>query len=171
MNADRRASLSIGLILVALGGWFLAIQLVPGLSEWFSKNLSWPLIIIGAGALLLILGLLLRAPGMAVPACIIAGIGGILFWQNQNSDFGSWSYVWTLIPGFVGVGIVLSALLGGRARSDYLEGGRLILISLVLFVIFGAIFGAFGQAREWWPVLIIAAGVWMLLRPLFRKRS
>jgi len=166
MDRRRRSSLAAGLVLILLGAWFLAIQWVPELQAWF----SWPLIIVGVGVLLLIVGLLTGVPAMAVPACIVGGIGGLLYWQNATGNWQSWAYVWTLIPGFVGVGIVLSGLLGGETRRSVRGGGRLILISLVLFAVFGSFFGALGLVGPYWPVLLIVLGVLALARSLFRSR-
>ena len=107
---------------------------------------------------------------MAVPACIVGGIGGLLYWQNATGNWESWAYAWTLIPGFVGVGIVLSGLLGGEIRQSVSGGGWLILISLVLFTIFGSFFGALGIVGDYWPVLLILLGLLILIRSLFRSR-
>ena len=166
MDRRRRSNLAAGLVLTLLGAWFLAIQWVPGLQAWF----SWPLIIVGGGVLLLIIGLLTRVPAMAVPACIVGGIGGLLYWQNATGNWESWVYAWALIPGFVGVGIVLSGLLGGETRQAVRGGGWLILISLVLFAVFGSFFGALGLVGPYWPVLLIVLGLLALARSLFRSR-
>jgi hypothetical protein len=166
MNRRRRSGLAGGLILVLLGVWFLAVQLVPGLRAWF----SWPWIIIGIGVLMLLIGLLAGVPDMAVPACIVGGIGGILCWQNTTDNWESWGYAWALIPGFVGVGIVLSGLFGGKARQSLRDGGNLILISLILFIVFGALLGGPNLLGDYWPVLLILLGLWILIRPLFRSR-
>jgi hypothetical protein len=167
MNRGRRSSLTAGVILVLLGAWFLAVQLVPGLRGWF----SWPWIIIGIGVLMLIFGLLGGVPDMAVPACIVSGIGGLLYWQNATDNWESWAYVWTLIPGFVGVGVILAGLLGGKVGKSLREGGNLLLISLILFIIFGAFLGGPNLLGDYWPVLLILLGLWLLIRPLFRSRS
>ena len=166
MDRRRGSSLAAGLVLILLGAWFLVAQWVPGLQIWF----SWPLTIVGLGVLLLIIGLLTRVPAMAVPACIVGGIGGLLYWQNATGNWESWAYAWTLIPGFVGVGIVLSGLLGGESRQSVSGGGWLILISLVLFTIFGSFFGALGIVGDYWPVLLILLGLLILIRSLFRSR-
>ena len=166
MDRRRRSSLVGGLVLILLGAWFLVVQWVPGLQIWF----SWPLIIVGVGGLLLIIGLLTGVPGLAVPACIVGGIGGLLYWQNTTGNWESWAYAWTLTPGFVGVGIVLSWLLGGETRQSLRGGGWLILISLVLFTVFGSFFGALGLMGDYWPVLLILLGLLVLARPLFRPR-
>ena len=166
MGGGRKSSLVVGLVLILLGAWFLVVQLVPGLQIWF----SWPLIVVSVGVFLLLLGLLTGAPGLAVPACIVGGIGGLLYWQNATGNWESWSYMWTLIPGFVGVGVVLSGMLGRDGLQAMRGGGSLILISLVLFAIFGSFFGALGMVGDYWPVLLIALGLLMLGRSLFRSR-
>jgi hypothetical protein len=170
VNRSTRSGLAAGILLILVGGWFLAVQLVPGLSESFWATFDWPFIIIGVGACLLIFGLLAGAPGMAVPATIVAGIGGILAYQNATGDWTSWSYVWSLIPGFVGLGIMLSALLGDGGREGFRSGLSLVFISVILFLIFSAIMGA-SPLGSWWPILLIILGVWLLIQPLFRRRK
>jgi hypothetical protein len=54
----------------------------------------WPLNIVAVGGLILFIGLVTGSPGMAVPAAIVAGIGGILYYQNRFEDYTSWSYMW-----------------------------------------------------------------------------
>jgi len=168
MDYGRRSSLAVGLVLILLGIWFLAVQFVPGLHDWF----EWPLLIVGIGILLLVIGILTGVPDMAVPACIVGGVGGLLYWQNATDQWETWSYAWTLIPGFVGVGILLSGLLGGKLGRGVREGSSLILTSLILFAIFGSLFGALGLGPlgRYWPVLLIALGLLMLVRALFRRR-
>ena len=165
MDNQKRSSLTLGVVLILLGGIFLANRLVPGLELVF----SWPWIVIGVGAALLVIGLLVGAPDMAVPACIVGGIGGILYYQNLTGNWSSWSYAWALIPAFVGVGMLVAALLGARSRYAYREAIRSILVGLVLFVVFGSIFGAFSWLGAYWPLLLVAAGVVILVEGLIRK--
>ena len=170
MDRQNRRNLVIGLILVLLGVWFLAVQYVPELGNWIDLEWSWPLLIVGVGASLLLFGILVDAPGMAVPAVIVGGIGGILYYQSTTGDWTSWSYLWTLIPGFVGVGIILAGLLGGNFRGSLSEGGGLIIISLILFAIFASITGGWNLLGVYWPVLLILLGLWLLVRSFIRRR-
>ena len=170
MSRSTRSGLAGGLLLILLGGWFLAVQLVPGLSDWFWQTFDWPFVIIGVGVCLLIFGLVVGAPGMAVPATIVSGIGGILAYQNATGDWTSWSYIWSLIPGFVGLGVIIAALLGEGGKEGFRSGFTLVIISTILFLIFSSIFGA-NPLGQWWPVLLIILGVWLLIQPLFRKRK
>ena len=89
MNRKRRSGLAGGILLILLGVWFLAVQLVPGLGLWIATTMSWPFWIIGVGLLLVVIGLLTATPSMAIPACIVGGIGGILYWQNLTGNWES----------------------------------------------------------------------------------
>ena len=173
MSRQKRSDLVIGLILLLIGAWFLTAQfnLLPGLNEIINLEYQWPLVVIGVGGLLFLLGLLARSPGMSVPACVVGGIGCILYWQNATGQWDSWSYLWTLIPGFVGVGIILSTLLGGETRRGYTSGLRLILISAIMFVIFLMLFSGQADFGKYWPVLIILLGIWIIIQAIIRKRS
>jgi len=172
MSKERRSDLIFGLILIVIGGWFLAAQfeLVPGLNEIINIEYQWPLIIIGVGVFLFFLGLLIRNPAMSVPACIVGGIGGLLYWCNSTGDWAAWSYLWALIPGFVGIGIILSTLLGGQEKTSYSEGLKLILISGILFGIFLMLFSGQGDYVKYWPILIILGGIWIIIQSIFRKK-
>jgi hypothetical protein len=168
VNKKRRSGLAGGLLLIILGVWFLAVQLVPGLGMWVAGAMSWPSWIIGVGLLLLVFGLLTGTPAMAIPACIVGGIGGVLYWQNVTGNWESWSYVWALIPGFVGIGSLLAGLLGENRRESIRSGITLIVISLILLLIFGSFLGNWRLLGPYWPVLLIVLGVVLLLRILLR---
>ena len=92
---------------------FLAGQLFPGMFGRIGP-FTWPVIVVGVGVFLFVLGLITGNPGMSVPACVVGGIGLLLYWQNATGNFASWAYAWTLIPGFVGVGVILEGLLAGH---------------------------------------------------------
>jgi hypothetical protein len=169
MNRRQRTNTILGLLLVLTGAVFLAQQFYPDLQVWDYFTFSWPVYVIGAGVLLLLLGLLVGAPGMAVPATIVAGIGGVLYWQETTGNWDSWAYTWTLIPGFVGLGIILEALLEGKPRNGLRAGGSLMVISAILFVIFASFMGGPALLGTYWPVLLILIGLWFIIRSLLRR--
>lgn len=170
METRPRSSLAAGFLLIILGLVFLSYQVMPGWWNWLQLEISWPLIVVGVGGFFLIFGLLAGAPGLAVPACIIGGIGGLLYWQNATGNWASWAYAWTLIPGFVGVGVILEGILSGRNLRGALEGGVwTIITSLVLFTIFGSFLGGLNILGPYWPVLLIAAGLLVFLRAFIRR--
>lgn len=160
MDQRQRSYLACGVLLVLIGVLLLAFQTVPELRRMLDMDDAWPLIVIGVGVGLLFFGLLINVPAMAIPGTIVGGIGGILLWQNITGHWESWSYMWALIPGFVGVGIVLSGVLGGEGVSEAIRSGiGLITTSLVLFAVFGTFFGAFIFKEPFWPVVLIILGV------------
>jgi hypothetical protein len=165
----NRSQLALGVVLILLGAWFIAQRQVPALETWVAQYMSWPLNVVAVGAIILLIGLLVGAPGMAIPAAIVAGIGGILYYQNQTNDYASWSYMWTLIPGFVGIGQLAAAALG-RSLREARSGMSLILTSAVLFIIFAAIFGRLALLGPYFPaVVLILVGVWLLVRGFWRR--
>jgi hypothetical protein len=167
---QNRTSLFLGLLLILAGGWLVVTRQVPAVQEWVSENYIWPMWVIGAGAFILLVGLVNGAPGMAVPASIVAGVGGILYYQQVNNDFGSWSYMWTLIPGFVGVGSILAGLLGEDIRRNIGHGLNQLFISAVLFLIFGSFLGGLDLLGEYGAaILLILLGIYILARGFMRR--
>jgi len=167
----NRSTLFLGILLILIGIWLVVSRQVPDFQQWMNINFSWPVWTIGAGILIFIIGLLVGAPGMAIPASIVTGIGCILYYQNANDDYASWSYMWTLIPGFVGVGIILAGLLGENTRQNLSSGLNLIIISVVLFLIFGTLLGGLAILGPYGPaILLIALGVYILVRGFLRPK-
>src|SRR5574341_599184 len=170
MSRQSRTQLVLGVLLILLGVWFVAVRQVPALKAWSELQFQWPFYVIGAGALILFIGLLTGAPAMAIPASIVAGIGGILYYQNRFNDWESWSFLWTLLPGFVGFGTILTGLFGQDTRHNLGHGLNLMVISAVLFLIFAAFFqrlnilGAYGPA-----ILLLLLGLYVIGPDLFRS--
>ena len=159
-----------GVILILLGLLFLASEILP---EYF-QFWEWPFLIIGLGVVFLIWAIISGNGGLAVPGAILSGIGGILYYQNMSSDWGSWSFIWALIPGFVGIGVIISGIIDGNYRESFSGGLTLIIISAILFFAFGSFMGLESNLSQYWPVLLIALGLISLVRTLFApgwKRS
>jgi hypothetical protein len=170
MERRRRSSLVAGILLILVGAWLVAVQLMPGLKAWFQFEVTWPLFVIAAGVILFVVALLTAVPGLAVPACIVAGVGGILYFQAITGRWETWAYAWALIPSFVGVGTILAGILGGKTAKGVREGGWSILIGLVLFVIFGSFLGGLGWLGPYWPLLVVGLGLLMVVQGLLRVR-
>ncbi len=160
---QRRSSVVGGLIMIVVGAFFLLLQFSPSLAAQIDFGQQWPLLIIGLGVFFL-LGALFGTPPLAVPGSIVMGIGGILYYQNLSGNWASWAYVWALIPGFVGIGTVLMGILEKKGRRNIREGGRLVVVSLVLFAVFWAFFNGMGTIGRFWPLLLIGLGAWLLLQ-------
>jgi hypothetical protein len=170
MNTRGRSQLALGVILILLGAWFLMDKTLPAFHTFFSKYTEFPLNMLLIGAGILIVGLVLGQPSMAIPAAIVAGIGGIFYYQGITNNYDSWSYMWALIPGFVGVGIVLSGLLGENTANNLKRGINLMVISAVLFLVFATIFGGLELLGNFGPaILLILLGLWVLGNGLYRS--
>lgn len=175
MNSRTRSFLVLGVVLIA-GGLFMIAQISnPQLKAWWDSVVSWPVAVVLTGVGLFLLGLILNVPSMAIPASIVAGIGLILYYQNASANWASWAYMWALIPGFVGFGILLAGLLG-EGRHRIREGLDLMLISLLMYAVFAALFiplfGGPMLAGPYAPaVLFIVAGTYVIIRGIFSARK
>jgi len=171
----RRGSFTFGILLILLGAWFLALEFVPAFGDWMANFADWPMWVIGPGLVFIAAALISGVTELMVPGSIISGIGLILHYQNTTGDYESWSYAWSLIIVFVGIGVFLSNLFRGKVGRAFEEGGPPIMTGLVLFLIFGSFFRAtFGQdplLGDYWPLVLVLVGLWLLVRPLFRGRT
>jgi hypothetical protein len=166
---QNRSNLFLGILLIAIGAWLVATRQVPSLQQ-FAENMTGAMWTIAAGVLILVIGLVTGAPGMAVPASIVAGVGGILYYQDQMGDYSSWSYLWTLIPGFVGVGTILAGLLGENTARNISSGLRTLVFSAVLFLVFGTFLGDLEFLGEYGvAIMLILLGVFILARGFWRR--
>ncbi len=170
MEQGQRSNLVAGVLIILIGAAFLAAQIFPDSFAFINLKENWPLLVIGVGVFLLLMGLLTSTPALAIPALNVGGIGGILYWQNATGNWESWAYIWTLIPGFVGLGVIISGLLAGQARKALHDGSRAILVSLIMFAIFGSFLGGGQFSGMLWPILLIGAGLMILFGSLFRPR-
>ncbi len=166
---DKRQTIVSGILLILLGFFFLTLQVMPQFREWFDLTNSWPALIILIGAGIFLSGLIFGVPDMVIPGSVVSGIGAILYWQNATGNWESWSYVWALIPGFVGIGVTVAGLVKGK-RKEIMDGLEAILVSAVLFVIFGSLLGPF-PLGPYWPLLVIGIGVVLLVRAIFGARD
>jgi len=162
----ERKGFVAGILLILLGGFFLAAQLMPEIFGY----IFWPFILVGIGGVFLLSALLTRTGGLAIPGSILLGLGGIFYYQTMTNDWESWSYIWTLIPGFVGLGVIIASLLS-RDGPRFDSGGLVLMaISAMGFLMFGGMFGLDLEMSTMWPIFLIGIGVITLFSALFRKR-
>ncbi|KXK13738.1 MAG: hypothetical protein UZ14_CFX002001499 [Chloroflexi bacterium OLB14] len=168
--SGNRSQLALGVILVLIGVWFLLDQTVPAFSNFFDKYTEWPINLLLIGAVIFVVGLVLGSPGLSVPAAIVAGTGAIFYYQKVSGiGDDSWAYMWTLYPGFVGIGSVLAGLLGDNTAHNLKRGLNMMVFSAVLFLIFSAFLGGWDLLGSYGPaILLILLGLWVLGSGLYR---
>ena len=169
---ENKKGIVWGILLIAFGGFILLTRMMPDIFGF----VYWPYFIIGLGAAFLVAALLTRTGGLASPGSIISGIGAILYYQATTNHWESWAYMWTLIPGFIGIGVIIAGLLSrDKIRFDT-SGLVLIAISAMGFLIFGGAFGALLgfpfdlDVGTLWPLFLIGIGLITLVGAIFRKR-
>lgn len=170
------AGTALGVVLVVVGLFFLAIRLA---NVDLGTN-AWPLFIIIPGLTLLIVGFVSLGTGAAIPGGIVTMVGLVLAYQNSTGNWSSWVYVWPLVaPGGVGVGLFLQGL---RDRNmGLIRQGRTLmfiaaLIFMVGFVFFesmlhmtGTDYGVFGKVAA--PALLVVIGVALLVWSIQRSKK
>jgi uncharacterized integral membrane protein len=174
MASRRQKNITSGFILILIGLIFLAFQVSPVLRGWVEREFTWPMGIILIALGLVVLGALTGTADMLVPASIVGGIGGILYFQNAGAlTWESWAYLWTLIPGFVGIGVVLAGLLKWD-KKEIADGLQTMLVSAVLFLVFGSLIGdvlGYFPFSDFLPILLIILGLFLLIRAIFGRRQ
>lgn len=162
------ANVVIGAILVGLGLLFFLEQT---LGLYLGRYL-WPFFVIVPGLAFFMAMVMSGRNGgpLAIPGSIVTTVGLILLYQNSFNRWESWAYAWALIPVAVGVGLMIHG--AWSDRPGLREAGRRVAgVGVVLFLVFGAFFelalnlsGYWDLSRWFWPLLLIALGVYLLLR-------
>ncbi len=160
-------SIVAGTILIVIGAVFLAINV---LHIDFGK--IWPIIffIIAAGFYLPVLLMphdRKNLAGLLIPGTILAGLGVIFFYNTLSDDWGSWAYIWTLIPASVGLGLLLAARVGDWGGDTRHVGFWMFIISTAVCLILAAFFGG-GNAGLIGAIFLIGLGLYLLIRSIRR---
>jgi hypothetical protein len=143
-----------GLVLIAVGLILLADRM---------QILRSDLTVLIIGASLLAGYAFTREYGLLVPGGILTGLGAGIAARTWLGPAGA--------PVLLGLGLGFLLVYGlDRASGAQRAGGSWPLIPGGILVVIGLIGAArgFGAARAvaaWWPVLLVALGIWLLLRP------
>lgn len=166
MHERRRGGWIGGLILIMLGVVFLIEQFMP-------KVFGGWMFLAGLGLIFLIAYVLSQQYGFLIPGCILGGlsIGVALIETNAVTGPGSDGIV-VLSLGLSFVAIWLIDLLVARGRV----GGWWPLIPGTILTIAGAAVFSENEAwlqdyGQWWPLIFIIVGVWILLERVIRRPS
>jgi len=156
LDRDRVA----GGMLLIVGGFLLAVEHVPDLAVIIP-------LLIGLG--LLGLFLVVRMPGLLAAGSVITGIGvGILAGAQGGADFGGAGILVS-----IGGGFLLLSLLGALFEVPSMRawplvpGFALVAVGAVIYAA-GAGQQVLDLATAWWPVVLLAMGLYLLFAARMR---
>jgi hypothetical protein len=164
---QKRGSVVVGGILIIIGAIFLFVNVFR-----IDFGQIWPIIffIIGAGFYLPVL-LMPRdrgnLAGLLIPGTILFGLGAIFFYNTFTHNWGSWAYIWALIPASVGLGLLFAARVGNWGGDTMKVGFWMFVISTGVCLILAAFFGG-GNAGLVGAILLIVLGVFLLIQSIRR---
>jgi hypothetical protein len=173
-----------GIILVSLGLLLLIGQSFRFNFFWIFENwnLPYPVIVIGAGLLLMAVGLLAgrNFTGFTILGSIVLVSGLLLAFQNATQTYQTWAYLWALVfPGSIGLALATQSVVTHDAEQRK-TGLRMMAVALVLTIVFwsffeGAInlsnFGLNSITNLVGPVLLIGIGAWLLISQGFFSKG
>jgi len=166
MTKDRGA-LSVGILLVATGCFFLVVQTIG----W---GRVWPFLILLVGAAFWVPIFIWwdrreQIAGLAVPGTIIVMNGLILLFQSVTGRWSTWSYLWPLELIGIGAGLLALYVLGKRQRGLLRAASIVGGIGVVFFFIFATAFGRL--FRFLGPVALIMIGLLAILRGVGQRAN
>jgi hypothetical protein len=134
--------LVIGLLVLAsepLGNWFSGLGISEELLAW------WPAIVIVLSAFFLVPAALpgsnrrLRA-GMVIPGTFLAGVGAALLYTSLNDRWPAWSYLWTVIPFSIGIGLYAAGWIADLPAFKWIGSGMAVGAAIA-YLAFATAFG------------------------------
>ena len=159
----------VGGLLIVLGALLLVGQLLgirPG-------RFLWPFFVIVPGVVVFAIALTAEPQAgevLAIVGGIVTMVGALLLYQNTTGHWTSWAYAWALVgPTAAGLAQMIYGSLKGP-DTLVATGRHVATIGIAIFLV-GAVFfelvigiSGFGLGRFGWPVLLIGAGAFFLLR-------
>ena len=161
-----------GVIIIGIGLFFLLAQVVPDLGRWI------PLLV---GLPFLAAFVIKREYGFLIPGCIISGVGvGVLLSGAVDDRWSGAVVLLSIAGGFIAIWLVSVLLRAvdkdwprGPSREaaqalwwPLIPGGILLLVALIVL----AEEGFENDLLQWWPLLLIAVGLVILVADLSRRR-
>ncbi len=148
------------LVIITLGIILLVFNFLPGVTSsqgwwlififlaiaFFTPAIVWPEARSGLAALF-------------IPGTIMATMGLIFMYNVLTGDWDSWSYMWTLLPGSVGIGLLLAAKTGNWDPGAGRVGQWLAIFSGAAFILFSS-----SAIKIAGAIILITTGILMLAK-------
>jgi LiaI-LiaF-like transmembrane region len=164
MRRKREGSLTAGVVLVAVGGVLLATRFVP-----VAAAPAW---LLGLGVALALLGIVRRAYGVLVAGMVLLGLGAGMVLGDRDV-LGVSIRGWRLIALGAAFALIvpIAELLRLKRRVwPLVVGAVLIVIGAAPFLRRFMFVPPWAEeaARTWWPALLVAFGIAVIVRALRR---
>jgi hypothetical protein len=164
--------LVIGLLVLAsdpIGRWVGGLGISHDLLDW------WPALVIGLSLFFVLPALFggrqnrrLRA-GMVIPGMFLAGVGAALLYSSLNDRWEAWSYLWTVVPFSIGIGLYAAGWIADAPAFKWIGSG-MAAGAAVAYLAFATAFG--GETfRVVGSIAIIALGLALLAGGLADRLS
>ncbi len=165
---QRLFTAMMGGMLVLCGVLALAANMVlPAIGfsvSWLAPWRWWPLIVLGAGAMLLLgalMGVQKRGLGtLFIPAVPVSTVGLILLYCSLFDQWRVWQYAWSLVVLSVAVGFVLAMAF---ARNIWLAIPAIVIGLNGLVLAFCSLTGLWSWWSVLWTIEPLAVGLILLL--------
>lgn len=169
MKNYRSGSFVAAVALITLGVLFLFLNLFSG----FRIGGTWPAIFFILSAAFCVPAFLWpdhrqALAALFIPGAILLTLGFIFTFNVITGDWASWAYAWILIPGGVGLGMLMAGWYGQWGKVIVAIGTWMLLASLVFYSLFAALFGAL-IFKIIGPLVMVLAGGLLVWRSLVRK--
>lgn len=175
---SRSVELFVGVMLLMMGILVLAVE---PLSRWLeSIGVSaelwryWPLLIVALAAFFIGPAFWGRQDrrvraGMVIPGAVLAGMGAVLLYASASDRWGDWTYLWTVLPFSIGVGLYLAGWIADAPAFKWIGSG-IAAGSVIAFLVFAEAFG--GQTfRLVGAIAILALGAALVAGGLAERLS
>jgi hypothetical protein len=165
---DRRLSLLVGITLILIGGLSLAFTLLMprlGMRAWaWGAWQLWPLVVVAAGLLFVVLPLLVRGRrglgGLFIPGVPILTTGGILLYASVLDAWHAWEWLWPLEVLAVAAGFLLAAV---YMRAIWLLFPAIVVGANGALLQFCAVTGMWESWAVLWAIEPLSVGLAFLL--------
>jgi hypothetical protein len=175
---SRTIELLVGLMLLLVGVLVLASDWIrdwiDGLGISGDVLAWWPLLVVLLSFFFLVPALFgrqnrrLRA-GMVIPGSLLAGVGGALLYTSLNDRWPAWSYLWTVMPFSIGIGMYAAGWIADAPAFKWIGSG-IAAGGVVAYLAFATAFG--GEAFRLVGALgIIALGLALTIGGLAERLS
>jgi hypothetical protein len=163
-RVSRTIELFAGLTLLVIGvailfgewvrSWIADLGVSPDLWAW------WPAALVVLSLFFLLPALFgtqhrrLRA-GMVIPGALLAGVGGALLYMSLTGRWGEWTYLWTVFPFSLGLGMYAAGWIADAPAFKWIGSG-VAAGGVLAYLAFATVIG--GEAFR----LVAAIGIILL---------